>query len=66
MDKITICLTAADRRALLMFLKRSSLRPPEISTFAAIYRLIESAQPLATEAGEQAAQTINLQSHISN
>jgi len=66
MEKITISLTAAERRALLMFLKRTSLRPPEISTFTAIFNLIESAKPLVIESSARAARAPDLQSDISN
>jgi len=59
MDKVTITLTTAERRSLLMFLKRTTLRPPEMSTFAALFNLIESAKPLAAEASAQAPQTPN-------
>jgi hypothetical protein len=59
MEKLTVSLTPAERRALLLFLKRTSLRPPEIATFTAIFKLIESAKPLSSEPPPQPAQASN-------
>jgi hypothetical protein len=61
MDKITISLTAAERRALLAFLKRTSLRPPEISTFAALFNLIDKAQPSSSPSFNHQSEIINHQ-----